>query len=537
MFYFNSYAIPPFIASLLIISLGIFVWYKNLKSSVNFSWFLVCFSVYIWLVGDTLLFSTHNKRMGIFFTQFVYVGVTAVPICNLYFSAALSKIKIKRLYVLVAALFYITAIIIIWNSKWIIGGEVYNFYWGFYPKAQKYHWIYLLIWAAIFALGPIVIRIRINKPFISNTEKNRLLYTFFALVFGGVIGPLDFIQKYGIEFYPVGYFAVPAIIVFITYAILKYNLLDINIIIKRSIVYSIFVAILTAIYLLLIIFSEWLLRGIVGYKSFILSLSLAFIMALIFNPLRIRIQNIIDRIFLGKLPYEITEENDRLRQELERSERLKVASTLALGLAHEIKNPLTTLKTFSEYLPQKLDDKGFLEKFSKLIPEEVERINSIVHQLLDFSKPAPPSFKDVPIHNIIHGILELLSNDFLKRKVVINESFDDLNLLIKVDSVQLKQALLNIILNAMDSMPNGGNIFIKTIRQNNYFEIEIADGGCGIAEKDLKHIFDPFFSTKESGTGLGLSISHQIIKNHKGTIEVDSQINKGTTFRIRLPLT
>lgn len=205
--------------------------------------------------------------------------------------------------------------------------------------------------------------------------------------------------------------------------------------------------------------------------------------------------------------------------------------------SHEIKNPLTTLKTFSEYLPQKFEDKAFLEKFAKLIPEEVERINSIVHQLLDFSKPAPPSFKDVPIHNLIHDILELLSNDFLKRKIIINESFDDINLLIKADPVQLKHALLNIILNAMDAMPNGGNISIKTIiRQGDYLEIEISDQGCGIAEKDLKHIFDPFFSTKESGTGLGLSISYQIIKNHKGTITVESELGKGTTFRIRLPM-
>lgn len=282
---------------------------------------------------------------------------------------------------------------------------------------------------------------------------------------------------------------------------------------------------------------EWFFRGIIGYRSIIISLLSAFVIALLFSPLRNKIQSLVDHVFFGKLPQEIASENERLRQELERSERLKATSTLALGLAHEIKNPLTTIKTFAEYLPEKYKDDEFVNKFSKIIPSEVERINNIVHQLLDFSKPSPPAFNNTNIHNLISDILAFLNSSFLKNKIKVNESYEDLTLVIKIDPIQIKQALLNIILNAIESMPNGGTISIKTmLEEHDYLEIEISDEGCGIAEKDLKHIFDPFYSKKESGTGLGLSISYRIIQNHKGSIEVESEVNKGTIFRIKLPM-
>ena len=162
MFYPNPYAFPPLIASLTIASLGIFVWRKNTKSATNFSWFLVCLSMFIWLIGDTLLFSTHNKQMGIFFTRIVYLGVTAVPFCGIYFSASISKVRVKKYYVVAAMLLYMSAILIIFKSNLVIG-ELYNFYWGFYPKAQRYHWAYLLIWGTLFALGIILLWTKINQ--------------------------------------------------------------------------------------------------------------------------------------------------------------------------------------------------------------------------------------------------------------------------------------------------------------------------------------------------------------------------------------
>ena len=305
---------------------------------------------------------------------------------------------------------------------------------------------------------------------------------------------------------------------------------------KKWLLYSILIAALTGIYLLLIIISESLFSGVMGYRSFILSLLSAFLMALLFNPIRNRIQSFVDKLFLGRSLQEIAEENELLKQELERSERLKAASTLALGLAHEIKNPLTTLKTFSEFLPEKFKEEDFVNKFSKIIPAEVDRINSIVHKLLEFSKPTPPTFKSENIYDIIKDTLELMSNDFLKRRVKLIEECEDRDLIVNVDAAQIKQVLFNVILNALDSMPKGGKICISVkIKQPEQIEIILKDEGQGIPRNDIKNIFNPFFTTKDEGTGLGLAISHQIIINNKGEIEIESELNVGTTVIIRLP--
>jgi len=160
-----------------------------------------------------------------------------------------------------------------------------------------------------------------------------------------------------------------------------------------------------------------------------------------------------------------------------------------------------------------------------------------VHRLLDFSKPSPPSFQKTNVHSLIKDILEFLSNDFLKHRIAVNESYEDGNLNLRVDPGQIKQVILNLLLNAMEAMPTGGNICIKTKKtRGSTFELTIKDEGCGIPPEHIKNLFTPFLSTKEGGSGLGLSICHQIIKNHGWTIEVKSEKNKGTEIRIEFPL-
>jgi len=171
------------------------------------------------------------------------------------------------------------------------------------------------------------------------------------------------------------------------------------------------------------------------------------------------------------------------------------------------------------------------------VPSEVERINNIVHRLLDFSKPAPPTFQMTNVCALIDDTLEFLNNEFLKRHIVIEKNYENQATGLKIDPSQIKQVLLNIILNAMDAMPKGGKITIKTQTvKDGTLEIDIADTGSGISKEHLKHIFDPFFTTKDSGSGLGLSIVHQIIQNHGGKIEAESEIGNGSVFRIKLPI-
>jgi signal transduction histidine kinase len=369
------------------------------------------------------------------------------------------------------------------------------------------------------------------------TMKEPLNYYFLIpSLFSFLIGMLNYLVPYKVAIFQYGNFGIALYSALATYFIFSKQIIGIKIVLEKGLFYSIFIAILTGLYLLLIVILENIFRSIVGYKSFILSLSSAFFMALLFNPLRNKIQLFVEHTLLGKTPQEIAHENELLRQELERSDRLKAASTLALGLAHEVKNPLTTIQTFAEYLPEKYNDAEFVKKFAKIIPIEVGRINNIVSQLLRFSKPLPPEFKSVNICRLIREILDLETSEFLRRRIACKERCDADNPTVDADSAQLKQAFFNIILNAIDAMPNGGILDIGISQTNDgYLTIELRDQGGGIPQEDLKRIFDPFFTTKDSGTGLGLSISHQIIKNHNGRIEVSSRINEGTTFTIKLP--
>jgi len=536
MFYFNPYTIPPLLAAFVILSLGTYVWFKKFRSLTNFAWFLVCVSMFVWLMSDFFMNSTNDRVLAIFFSKIVYVGVTFIPISNAFFAYRISKTRVNILLLVLLFFLYLVAIYFVFYTNKIIYG-FHQYSWGLYQKAGLWHWLYLMLWGPAYAIGIIIIRKQSLLTPAKSEERQRLNYIFYTFLGGGLIGSLNFVQKYGVPVYPVGYFAVPLIVAFITLAIYRHSLMDIKIVIKRGIVYSSVIAILTGVYLLLVVLIEMLFRDFVGYRSIFVSLLLTFTIALLFNPLHNKIQALIDHLFLGKTPEEIARENELLRQEVERSERLKAASTLALGLAHEIKNPLTTIKTFSEHLPEKCNDKEFVSKFSSLIPSEVERINNIVHRLLDFSKPSPPSFQKTNVHSLIKDILEFLSNDFLKHRIAVNESYEDGNLNLRVDPGQIKQVILNLLLNAMEAMPTGGNICIKTKKtRGSTFELTIKDEGCGIPPEHIKNLFTPFLSTKEGGSGLGLSICHQIIKNHGGTIEVKSEKNKGTEIRIEFPL-
>jgi signal transduction histidine kinase len=334
----------------------------------------------------------------------------------------------------------------------------------------------------------------------------------------------------------------------VAYGIFYHRLLPIDIVLKRSIMYSLLAAIISLTYIFSVLISQQVFRQYFGYSSTIIG---SIIIAIAFIPLKNRIQNFLDRFFLKATPLEIAHQNEQLRKEITQSERMKSIAIFASGMAHEIKNPLTPIKTFSEQLPSRLDDKEFLLKFSRIINKEVDRIDSLVHDLLNFAKPNPPELKETDINQLIENTLAILNIETLRRKIYLSTSLIDKYNVIKIDPQQFKQALLNIFLNAIDAMPDGGTLGVnittrssedlsdestQSCLQKKSLIIEISDTGCGIDPKDLPYIFDPFFTKKDNGTGLGLAITHEIIQNHNGKIIVESQLGKGTSFRIELPL-
>jgi signal transduction histidine kinase len=241
-------------------------------------------------------------------------------------------------------------------------------------------------------------------------------------------------------------------------------------------------------------------------------------------------------------------ENARLYEDLKKSksymrraDRLASLGTLTAGLAHEIRNPLVAIKTFTQLLPERFEDEEFRSHFLSIASSEVDRISSLINELLDFARPSEPKLEFEDINSILDGMILLVSTETKKKQIdVIKKYMPDL-CPIKIDGEQIKQVFLNILLNSIEATSEKGQITVKTRSFTRtggepYIQIEFADTGHGIPPDHLEEIFNPFFTTKDKGSGLGLAISHQIVQDHRGYIDVESELNKGTSFFVNLPL-
>lgn len=232
---------------------------------------------------------------------------------------------------------------------------------------------------------------------------------------------------------------------------------------------------------------------------------------------------------------ERTRELEEIHLHLIRSERLAAMGRLAGSIAHEINNPLQAIDSFISSVIKKADKQN--QDTLKLAQEGINRIASIVKQLLAFHHPETEKKKLADINPIIEKTLSLTRNQLSLNKIRIKKELSPGLPKVRVSSQQIHQVLLNLILNAQDAMPHGGELKVRTERDKENISIEVSDTGVGIPEKHLGRIFEPFFTAdKEKGTGLGLSISYGIIKAHGGDIQVKSKERQGTAFTIRLPI-
>jgi two-component system sensor histidine kinase HydH len=227
-----------------------------------------------------------------------------------------------------------------------------------------------------------------------------------------------------------------------------------------------------------------------------------------------------------------------LQEQIKRAERLASLGKLAAGIAHEIRNPLGALKGFLQYFQRKLSLQDQDKTYLTVMMKEVDRLNAVISNLLDFARPKDPVLEPCDIGSLIHHVLTLTKSDVQAKEIDLSLNIAEELPQVRLDRDQMTQVLLNILLNAIQVMEAGGQISIgaKIQSETNQLEIAISDNGKGISADDLPRIFDPFFTTKKRGAGLGLAIAHTIIENHHGEITVESEEGKGSTFRIRLPI-
>ncbi|HUU41462.1 MAG TPA: ATP-binding protein [Desulfatiglandales bacterium] len=250
----------------------------------------------------------------------------------------------------------------------------------------------------------------------------------------------------------------------------------------------------------------------------------------------------------ARLYCKLQEQMEELKQShalLSRAEKFSFLGNLSARLAHEIKNPMTAIGTFLQMLPQKYNDKEFREDFYKIAMEETNRVNNLITELLDLINTRESHFEFHNLHSLIDKMIFLISPQSKAKNIDIIHKFDTSIGEVKMDSEKMKQVILNLLSNAVDFTPEKGRIEISTKKEFMYgrresIRIEIKDNGIGIHQSMMNKIFDPYFTTKyksnmHNGTGLGLFIAHQNIQDHKGTIEVKSEVNKGATFILNLP--
>nr|WP_085929348.1 ATP-binding protein [Desulfosporosinus orientis] len=230
-------------------------------------------------------------------------------------------------------------------------------------------------------------------------------------------------------------------------------------------------------------------------------------------------------------------EKERLEDQLRQSEHLIALGRLATGVAHELRNPIGIIKTLVELMKQEYSQMTGIEEYTKAIDEQVDRQDMVIQELLDFGRPTKVAIKECSINDLIMGVLSFSAAMLRKQKVRVHLQLENSLSKILADTEKLKQVFVNIIVNAAEAMLSGGDLTIATKQTEDMIIISLTDTGEGIPEDDMQRIFDPFYTTKEAGTGLGLSISYQSIKLHGGIIEVESTLNEGTTFTIKLPVT
>jgi signal transduction histidine kinase len=269
-------------------------------------------------------------------------------------------------------------------------------------------------------------------------------------------------------------------------------------------------------------------ESIVKFQYLIFGLSIL-IMGLIFLALLLIVHK------AERMIEQRAQERRELESQLHLAERLAALGEMVAGISHEVKNPLGIIRSTAELLGEMPDASETQKSLSGVIKEESTRLNQIVTEFLDFARPQEPNLQECQLEKIIEKNLSFIRPELEKKGIQVENNLDGRSFRLRADQDLLYRAFLNILINAIHSMQDGGTIGIIVEEGRDAYRIDIEDTGCGISEENVDKIFNPFFTTKEKGSGLGLSIVRKIIEGHSGTIGIKSIEGQGTKVQVQLP--
>jgi two-component system sensor histidine kinase HydH len=224
-----------------------------------------------------------------------------------------------------------------------------------------------------------------------------------------------------------------------------------------------------------------------------------------------------------------------IEEQLRRADRLSALGELSAGMAHEIRNPLGSIRGTAEILQDGIESSDPRYEFTRILIKEVDRLNRVVQNFLDFARPAEKERSAVDVGGLLREVLTLTRLHAQKNGVKIELEVGETPP-VQANPEQIKQAFLNLILNALQAMPDGGTLTLAAETEEDRLRLRFSDTGQGIPQENLERVFNPFFTTRSNGTGLGLAITHRIIQGHGGRMEVESRVGEGTTFTVILPV-
>jgi signal transduction histidine kinase len=526
------YSIPNFVTSALIISLGLFVFLKRPSEPINRLFALLTWSVAHWLLGYALVYCTTDPDKALRFARFAYIGVVFIPTFFLHFMDEFLQLH-RRSLLLVAYSVSIIFLYIIQQDVFMNG--VYSYFWGFYPKAGPIYWTWLVYFYAGFGICDYKFTrayFMLRKSGQASLREKQLKYVLWANCVAS-LSLMDYLPKFGLQIYPCAYLVALGWLVLMAYAIVRFRLMDVQLVIRKTLIYSFASAVLTALYVLITTGLAHAMSGWVASPTAFSSGIAACAMALLFHPLRMKIQRFVDRYFF----------RESLDQAL-----LREATS---GFVHEIKRPLAKISLPAELSLMDLQDVIDGRRSSKeALPKVVERLQFILNQTSDagdkieaiqeVSASGNKLLEDVDLSSVVKRVVGSERELLERQQVQVHLELPDNIPPFHGHTRQLEIVISNLLKNAVEAlstMPPEATraIWITLLCGTGHIVLTIKDSGPGIKPENHKRLFEPYFTTKgPHGTGMGLFLCRQIVESHGGIIDVRSEAGKGAEFTVKL---
>jgi len=537
-YFLNTYAFGSFLTSYFVGALGIVIAYKGFDSGERWQLFLLslCFFLWLWLTSMGYLCKPAESALAVSWYKAGLIPV--IFIAAQIYSFTCSFLKLKRPRIVFAGYFIAVIFTLLNIFTPYFFGEVYRYNWGLYPH---WHFIRVIPFFMYFSAGLILSQIELLKAYKhSEHQRTKNQIKYMVVAYGiAYLGIIDYLPCFGYNVYPFGYVAIFGWWTILAYAILKHRLMDITIIIRKTVIYSMVTGVLAAIMVLVAMLSANFTQGALGHKTFFALAVATCLITAIFHPLQLKVQAFVDRhLFHDWADREVVRE-------------------VASGFSHELKSPLAGLSMQAQLALANLED---FEKEHPSMRKELTKLKDELHYILNkamdaaqrieavrgVAEPTRGPLEPVRVSDLMDSSLVFLQSLVGQTKVSVRRDLPETLPCIYGDAKQLEIVFINLMKNAIEAMDKAetGNrrtgesalLVLSGSEKNGLVLISVKDSGEGIAAKDLDRIFELNFTTKGSrGTGMGLYLTQQIVKSHGGTIEVKSEIGKGTEFIVRLP--